>query len=184
MALSARAVIDCIQEKIYVEKIQKVTTSLVYKMIMHALNTYLMDGTPLMAPLGPASSCLLYFAKQNSGGSALHKGCLLYVVLFNLQHRYGVSGGFDRGSGESATGSRGRPRGDHHLLITHCLLLKVSQKAVSTPSNSIQYIVLFTCHSQSGCFVVKYGLLNPKEVYSILVEYWDTVHVQYIAICA
>lgn len=45
----------------------------------------------------------------------------------------------------------------------------------SIDSLDVIYTVYFTYDSQSACFVVKCGLLNAKEVYSILVEYWDTI---------
>lgn len=75
-------------------------------------------------PRGPAGSticicgwgCSLLVAPHVTMFSMLCQVWRLLVVL-NLLLRHGVSGGSDRGPGESAAGPRRRPGGHHHLLM-------------------------------------------------------------------
>lgn len=134
-------------------------------------------------------SRVIFFKKRS--WATLHAQNWVGFYFFNVCFRHGVPGGVDRGLGKSAAGPWRGTGGYHHLLMTgYSLLLHGSIRLNAKHSTSEHTLprLLLCSHRRFWVdawirhfFIAKYGLLSTKVVYSILVEYWDTL--VYISAC-
>lgn len=126
----------------YSKKRESLSHCVVHQMVLQAVNVYLIDGAA-RSWRHHLSQCFLRIVK--------YEGCLLCCVALTLLLRHGVSGGSDRGPGESAAGPRRGPGSHHHLLM-------MGRISNWRQHPDIIYSVYFTHDSQSGCWNVDFWM--------------------------